>query len=268
MKKILLGLAVIALIASCKKSSTTETVNPHVANAPCGSCHTTEQSQWASSSDLHAASVTDVLTNTDHNTAELLNDACLQCHSTFQYKLGVAHFVSPLNQIGSPAGTWTALNASDWQATKCEVCHNPTSTDSLKLAKYGSMLDGPWSAGYIKLSAMPTAYQKIINLSTGDTTTYIYPNQTLMKVQITKLCNSCHDPADQGSDPSVIVGGINLGSQGGDSRAYFAANHQGFGCTDCHAGHTFMPVDPLITTACRNCHTSTKTGKVHINHWQ
>jgi len=268
MKKIFLGIAVIALITSCKKSSTTETTDPHVANAPCGNCHTTEQTQWASSSDLHAASAADVLSNADHNIAELLNDACLQCHSTFQYKLGVAHFITPVNQTGSPAGTWTALNTGDWQATKCEVCHDPTSKDSLKLAKYGSILDGQWSAGYIKLSTMPSAYQKTIDLSTGDTATFIYPNQTSMKVKMTKLCNSCHDPADQGGDPPVIVNGINLGPQGGDSRSYVATNHQGFGCTDCHAGHTFMPVDPLTTMACKNCHTSSKTGKVHINHWQ
>jgi len=268
MKKVLLGFAIIALIASCKKSSTTETTNPHVPNAACGNCHTTEQNQWASSSDLHAASVQDVLTNADHNIAELLNDDCLKCHSDFQFPLGVAHFVSPVDQTGSPAGTWTALNAGAWQATRCEVCHDPTSSDSLKLAKYGCMLDGSWTAAYIKPSSMPAAYQKIIDLSTGDTSTYIYPNQSSLKVLITKLCCSCHDPADQGGDSAVIVNGHSLGSQGGDSRSYVASNHQGFNCTDCHADHTFLPVDPLTTNACKNCHSSTKTGKVHTNHWQ
>jgi len=268
MKKVLLGLTVIALFSSCKKTSTTETTNPHVANANCGSCHTTEQSQWANTLDLHASSAKDVLTNVDHNTAELLTNDCMKCHSMFQYPLGVAHFVSPVDQTGSPAGTWTALNAGEWQATRCEVCHDPTSGDSLKLAKYGSMLDGQFTAAYIKPSSMPVAYQKIIDLSTGDTSTYMYPSQASIRVLITKLCNSCHDPADQGGDSAVIVNGISLGPQGGDSRAYFASNHKGFTCTDCHAGHTFMPVDPLTTTACMNCHTGPKTGKVHTNHWQ
>jgi Cytochrome c554 and c-prime len=88
MKKYLLGFAVLALVTSCQKEKT----DPHVAGALCGSCHTTEQSQWASSNDLHALSTADVLTNVDHNTAELLNDDCLKCHSTFQFMLGVSNW--------------------------------------------------------------------------------------------------------------------------------------------------------------------------------
>jgi hypothetical protein len=262
MKKILFGLVVIALVTSCEKANN----NPHVANANCGSCHTTEQSQWASSKDLHALSAADVLTNVDHNTAELLTNDCLKCHATFQYKLGVAHFVTPVDQIGAPSGTWTALNPGEWKATKCEVCHDPTATNKSKLAKYGSLLDGQWSASYNTIAAMPAAYQKVINISTGDTSTFIYPDQTTLAVQATKLCNSCHDPADQGGDPEVIVGGINYGSQGGDSRSYVATNHQGFGCIDCHNPHDFMPVDPKVTLACNSCHSDNKTGKVHVNH--
>jgi len=265
MKKLLLGLAVLAFLASCKKDKNEP--NPHVANADCGSCHTTEQSQWASSENLHAASAADVLANAEHNTAELLTDDCLKCHASFQYSLGVAHFVTPVNQVGSPAGTWTALNTSEWKATKCEVCHNPIATNTAKLAKYGSLLDGDWSAGYIAISALPDAYQKIIDLSTGVITTYTYPNQSNITAQTTKLCLSCHDPADQGGDPEVIVGGISLGLQGGDSRSYVASNHQGFGCGDCHNPHDFTPVNPQTTTACSTCHSSSKTGKVHTNHW-
>lgn len=267
MKKIVFFLTLVILIASCKKKNEESTPsNPHVANAPCTNCHTTEQSQWASSTDLHSASVADVLTNVDHNTAELLTDDCLKCHSTFQYSLGVAHFVTPVNQTGSPAGTWTALNTGDWKATKCEVCHDPSATNKSKLAKYGSWLDGQWSAKYTNVSVLPVAYQKVIDMTSGDTSTYIYPDQTKYAVLATKLCNSCHDPADQGGDPAIIIGGINYGPQGGDSRAYVGTNHQGFGCIDCHTAHTFMPVDPLATTACSGCHTGPKTGKVHINH--
>ncbi len=261
MKKILLVLAVIATVVSCKKEE-----NPHVANADCGSCHTTEQSQWASQANLHALSATDVLANADHNTEELLIDDCLKCHSTFQFPLGVAHFISPVDQIGSPAGTWTVKNAGDWKATNCEVCHDPTSTNTLKLAKYGSLLDGNWSAGYIKISELPNAYQKILSLSTGIITTYTYPDQTDPAVQATKLCLSCHDPADRGEEPEVIIDSINYGPQGGDSRSYVAENHKGFNCTDCHTPHSFEHVNPTTTTACMSCHTGSKTGKVHINH--
>jgi hypothetical protein len=262
MKKILIGFAILALVASCKKEKT----DPHVAGAPCGDCHAAESSQWASSQDLHALSATDVLTNVDHNTAELLTDDCLKCHSPFQYPMGVAHFVTPVDQTGSPAGTWTAMNLADWKATKCEVCHSPNATNTDRLAKYGSVLDGGWNASYIALSELPAAYQKVINLSTGDTSTFIYPDQTTLAVQATKLCNSCHDPADQGGDPPVHLNGINLGPQGGDSRAYVGTNHQGFGCIDCHNSHAFTVVNPRTTSACSGCHSGFRAGKVHINH--
>lgn len=263
MKKILSGLAIIVIAVSCKKE---ETTNPHIAGADCGKCHASEQTQWASSENLHAASVANVLSNADHNTAELLTNDCLKCHSMFQYQLGVSHFVTPVDQVGSPAGTWTALNASEWQATKCEVCHDPTATNKSKLAKFGSLLDGAFSAGYTNVSALPSAYQTVLNQSTGVFSTYNYPDQTAYNVQATKLCNSCHDPADQGGDPEIIRNGISYGAQGGDSRAYVADNHQGFGCIDCHTVHTFLPVNPQTTTGCITCHTGTKTGKVHINH--
>jgi hypothetical protein len=263
MKKILLGFAVIAIIASCKK----ESADPHVAGADCGSCHTTIKSQWADPLNLHSLSANDVLTNVDHNTAELLTDDCLKCHASFQVPLGVAHFVTPLDQTGSPAGTWSILNTGDWQATKCEVCHDPSATNKDKLAKYGSILDGQFSAGYTNVTALPAAYQTIISLSTGATSTYNYPDQTKLAVQATKLCQSCHDPEDQGGDPEVIVDGISLGPQGGDSRSIVASNHQGFGCVDCHNSHNYIPVNPQQTPACVACHSTPKTGKVHINHW-
>ncbi len=263
MKKLMLGLVIIGGFASCKK----EAADPHVANADCGSCHATEQSQWAGPLNLHALSAADVLTNADHNTAELLTDNCLKCHSTFQYQLGVAHFVTPIDQTGNPAGTWTAINTGDWQATKCEVCHDPSATNAKKLAKYGSVLDGQWKAGYTNVSALPDAYQKVISLTTGSISTYTYPDQTTLSVQATKLCNTCHDPADQGSAPEVIVGGISLGPQGGDSRSFVATNHQGFGCIDCHNSHNYIQVNPQETAACIGCHTVKQVGKVHINHW-
>ncbi len=244
----------------------------HSTNATCASCHSIQQSQWASSWNLHAASASDVLTNADHNSAELLNDNCVKCHSSFQVPLGVGHFVTPIDQIGQPgAGTWAALNNGDWQATKCEVCHDPSSTDSCKLAKYGSVLDGPWIAGYTKISDLPDAYQTVIG-ATGVASTFTYPDQTTLAVRATKLCHSCHDPADQGGDPNVSVGGIDYGPQGGDSRAYVTSSHKGLGCIDCHPTHDFTPARPETRASCGGsaCHSTSRTGslpgKVHVNH--
>ncbi|NOZ07614.1 MAG: hypothetical protein GXO91_01900 [FCB group bacterium] len=267
LKSIIAGFVIVVLAASCNNS--TEATDPHVANADCAGCHETEQAQWASDADLHAQSAIDVLTTEEHNTEELLVDDCLKCHSSFQYSLGVAHFVTPVDMIGSPPGTWTELNASEWEATKCEVCHDPTSDGDKMLAKYGSVLDGDWNPGYISISDLPEAYQVII---TGDETysdsIYVYPDQTALSIQITRLCSSCHDPADQGPEPEIVQDGINYGPQGGDSRSYVMVNHQGFGCGDCHNPHDFTPVDPTQKTACMGCHPTpdSQSGSVHINH--
>lgn len=243
----------------------------HATNAPCASCHSIQQNQWASSGNLHAALVSDVLVNVDHNTAELLNDNCVKCHSSFQVPLGVAYFVTPVDQTGQPAGVWTTLHSGDWQATKCEVCHDPASTDPCKLAKYGAVLDGPWTAGYIQLSGLPDAYQTLISPA-GVASTFTYTDQTTRAIRATKLCNSCHDPADQGGDPNIIVGGTDYGLQGGDSRAYVTTNHKGLGCIDCHPTHDFTPVRPETVSSCAGsgCHSSSRAGsqpgKVHVNH--
>ena len=156
----------------------------HSTNAPCADCHVNEQQLWASSKDLHAASVADVLTSTDHNTAELLNDNCLKCHASFQFSRGIAHFVTPVDQTGQPAGTWTALNAGDWQATRCEVCHDPFSTNVKKLAKFGSLLDGTWSPGYTTIESLPAAYQTVIDPSTGTVSVFSFADQTALPLSL------------------------------------------------------------------------------------
>ena len=243
----------------------------HASDARCADCHLVQQRLWASAENLHAAAAADILANVDHNTAELLNDDCLKCHSPFQVPLGVAHFVTPLNQTGQPAGTWTVVNSGDWQATKCVACHDPVSTNINKLAKYGSVLDGSWKPSYTKISDLPSAYQTVVG-PTGTVSTFTYVDQTTLAVQATRLCNSCHDPADQGGDPNITVGGIDYGPQGGDSRAYVTTSHQGLGCIDCHPTHDFTPAAPETTASCAGsaCHSTSKAdslpGKVHFNH--
>jgi hypothetical protein len=244
----------------------------HSTNAPCAHCHVFQQQLWASSQDLHAASSVDVLTNADHNTAELINDNCLKCHASFQVPRGVAHFVTPVDQAGQPAGTWTALNSGEWQATRCEVCHDPYSTNTKMLAKYGAVLDGPWSASYTKITDLPAAYQTVIDWSTGTVSTFTFTDQTALAVQATKLCSSCHDPADQGGGPNITLGGIDYGPQGGDSRAYVTTSHQGLGCTNCHPTHDFTSANPETSASCAvsGCHSTSQVGslpgKVHVNH--
>jgi hypothetical protein len=223
-----------------------------------------------------------VLLNADHDTNELLVDQCLQCHSMFQRPLGIAHFVTPIDQVGSPAGTWTLLpGASDWQATRCEVCHDPTSAGAGKLAKYGAILDQAFDPSYTTASALPAPYQWVFDgISAYVQTPMTLTAKNALGIAATKVCHTCHDPDDQGADPNKIVGGVDYGPQGGDSRAFVTSSHAGMACSDCHPTHDFKPVDPSTSPtgapgyfAClgSGCHSGTSAAKpgpgvVHVNH--
>jgi hypothetical protein len=103
----------------------------HVFGADCKACHTEEHKVWSTS--LHAASPGDVLTNTEHNTAELLTDECITCHAPFQAgKLKIGDLVQPIDQ----KGPWHLVDANvgKWEAIRCEVCHQVTSSAPNKLA--------------------------------------------------------------------------------------------------------------------------------------
>jgi hypothetical protein len=281
----------------------------------CADCHAVKMTQWASPGDLHALPAADVLTYSEdggatfpHNTAELLNDNCVKCHSMFQAPLGITHFVNPAgyDTSGLPMycaedvagliisgtsttctagniyqGPWTLSNTADWQATKCQVCHDPLSTSPAKLAKYGAMLDQPFDPSYIDLSAasqalypdqtwLATPYQYVFD----GTSAYVQTNMTAgnaVGLTANKLCSSGHDPDDQGGDPNAVVGAVDYGPQGGDSRAYVTASHAGMTCVDCHQTHDFTPADPALTSSCSTstCHGSALPagpGKVHTNH--
>jgi hypothetical protein len=277
----------VAMGPNCVRCHVTSASVPphHGPGAVCATCHTNEARLWSSSADLHAAPAAAVLTNPDHNTAEQLVDECLQCHSMFQRPLGVAAFVTPIDQTGvapfdsiTGQGTWNLLPAaSQWRATKCEVCHDPSSTAPAKLAKYGAWLDGGFDASYIPLdTGMPTAYNYV--WSAGAYTQTDYANQSALSVTATKLCDSCHGADDQGADPNAVKGANDYGPQGGDSRSYVTANHAEFGCTDCHKTHDFTPIaDPRTDAGCNGtgCHVLSgpatlggvdDPGVVHTNH--
>lgn len=279
----------------------------HVAGTDCASCHPNEHDQWASRTDLHSASAAKILGDAAHNGDEVPKDDCLVCHATFQalglhavvdpsgtvpgarirtasygaaddtaaafYSNAIAHFVTPVNA----QGPWTVKDRTDWQATRCDVCHDPGSKDTARLARYGAWLDSQPHAAYIPLDkGMPTAY-----LFAFKNNAYVrtdYAHQSKLSVHATKLCDSCHDPEDQGSDPATTVAGRDYGQQGGDSRAYVTANHADLGCVDCHRPHEFASEDDTQAAGDSNCnaphcHTTSRKlakpgdpGVVHTNH--
>jgi hypothetical protein len=250
----------------------------HTVGANCASCHVAEQMAWASPLDKHAASAADVLLNNEHNAGEGLPPAngnpaneCLLCHSAFQAKsFTVGDFVQPVN-VGTnnngpslPDGSWSLTpGASHWQATNCQVCHDPMANSPKRLAKY----DG--NTGTYQDVTGKTPVSHVLDL-VAKTYTDV-PVKAGLSAAATTLCDSCHDPEDQGADPAP-AGSETYGPQGGDSRAYVSPSHQGLGCNDCHRGHDFQPADPSITLSCQgaNCHDISQVGRgpgvVHLNH--
>jgi len=306
---LLAGTLAVALMLIGGCSSTPPTNPPqHPAGADCIRCHAEEATFWSSEQNLHAAPATAVLDVADHNNAEVPKDDCLLCHAMFQavslhatidtagtapgtkiptsaygpvddktqtyYSGAISHFISPVN----PKGPWTLTNQADWQATKCQVCHDLSSPAIYKLAKYGAWLDSQPKAGYIQLdTGMPVAYNFVF--SQNAYAKHSYSEQTALSIHATKLCDSCHDPDDQGGDPAKVINGRNYGPQGGDSRSYVTANHADLGCVDCHKRHDFAPEtsaqandDPTCTGL--GCHSDraplpkspTDPGVVHTNH--
>jgi Cytochrome c554 and c-prime len=266
--------------SSASSTTSAASLPNHVAGADCASCHAAEQAAWASPQDKHAASPTDVLLNTEHNQAEGLPPAngnpandCLLCHSAFQAKaLTVGDFVQPLNAGTNnggpllPEGSWSLKAAAgSWQATKCEVCHDPTATNARKLAKY----DGDTGTYQNVSSAAPVSHV----LSFATKTFADVPVKAGLSAAATRLCDSCHDPEDQGGD-NPPAGSEAYDKQGGDSRAFVTESHKGLGCNDCHLTHDFIPADPAATPTCKGsaCHDVDRSGQgpgvVHVNHLQ
>ncbi|HZZ85989.1 MAG TPA: hypothetical protein VFE30_15745 [Anaeromyxobacteraceae bacterium] len=270
-----LGQGIAPGCAVCHDGHTaTDFATVHVVDATCADCHALKGAQWASSTDLHHASAADVLTNVAHDTNELLVDQCLQCHSMFQRPLGIAAFVTPIDQVGSPAGTWTLLpGASQWQATRCTVCHDPTSSEAARLAKYGAVLDQAFLPAYTDPATWPAATQFVLDPAAALYVETPYPaTASAVGVKATQLCYTCHDPADQGGDPDKFVGTVDYGPQGGDSRAFVTSSHAGITCVACHPTHDFTPLDPAVAPSCQTtgCHDVSRAGSapgvVHVNH--
>jgi Cytochrome c554 and c-prime len=201
------------------------TANPHVAGADCAACHQEEHKRWATT--LHAASPADVLLNTEHDTAELLIDECLNCHTPFQAgTLKVGDFVQPLDQ----KGPWKLVeaNVNKWQAIKCEVCHDPTSTAPNKLAFFD-----------------PATHQYV-------------PVKTT-----TELCEKCHQPGTD--DSRDLKGSVHEGLQ--CATCHFVKGsemsldpHQA--CATCHP--KVNPKHPDVTTLDTSDKSADSKNDIHF----
>ena len=224
----LVAIALFVFGAGCGTSGKSHeaTNDPHVPGADCAGCHGTEHDAWAMT--LHAAGTDQVLLNAEHNTAELLTDECILCHSPFQaaaYHIG--DFVQPVDQVGP----WHLVDANvdAWEATKCEVCHDPTSKASKKLAFY----DGA-----------AQAYVTVANS--------------------TELCEKCHQPGTD--DSRDLAGSVHEGKQCAD--CHFAPGTQmnvdpHGACTRCHPS-VDPPNHPDVTTLDTTYKSTDSPNNIHF----
>ena len=217
----------------------TATPNPHVAGADCKSCHGEEHKRWALT--LHAADPKAVLLNEEHNKSELLTDECISCHAPFQAaSFKIADFVQPVNQMGP----WKLVDANvkAWQAIKCEVCHDPTSTAPKKLAFY----DGTKKA-YVPVKDTTELCEKCHQPGTDDSrdlkgsvhqglqcATCHFVKGTEMSLDPKQACAQCH-PKVNPKHPDVMQ--LDTTAKSGDSKN----NIHFIQCAMCHPKGTPTP---------------------------
>lgn len=220
----------------------TPTPNPHIAGADCAKCHTEEHKRWANT--LHAASPADVLTNEEHDKAELLIDECIQCHAPFQAAtFHVGDFVQPVDQ----KGPWHVVdkNVSAWQAIKCETCHDPTSAASKMLAFYN-----PTTKAYEPVQNMTALCEKCHQPGTDDSrnlkgsvheglqcATCHFQKGTEMSLDPKQSCQQCH-PKVNPNHPDVTTLETTYLKPDSPNNIHFVS------CKSCHPNGT--PTPPAV----------------------
>ena len=287
-------LVVVAVwLAACGSSSSTRAssaspsslamsgafVHPNVSNVTwCWNCHPSVFAQWQASTPYktaaygalrgHNVNMRESLTDSSHNTDEPLVNDCVQCHSPFtaRHQNGVTvtkigELVQPVNQVGSPKGSWhlippytnlstlpadfyfpadnpTDTNHAAWEGISCRVCHD---TSHLTTLADGSQV--PTLAFFNPGAAVdPTlpayAYTSVPLLDVGR------PN-------VTWLCDRCHQPNGddtRNATPASVHAGLNCLACHGqvDKMAGDAFNH------DLNAGQAGAPI---AQTSCARCHS-------------
>jgi hypothetical protein len=129
-----------------------------------------------------------VLLNAEHDKAQLLTNECITCHAPFQVKeTTIGALVGPLDQ----KGPWKlGLDASKWQAIKCESCHDVTSDKPFKLAFY----DGTKGA-YVQVADETALCENCHVAGTDDS------HDLKGSVHEGLLCVSCHLRSEMNLDP-------------------------------------------------------------------
>ena len=251
----------------------------------CWACHGTEFNQWQASTPYstpaygslmgHNVNMPNSLTDAEHNSSELLVNDCIDCHSPFSARhqdgttpTQISELVTPIDMIGSPAGTWTlvppystGLSTSPvvgfylpadhptdtthaaWEGISCRVCHNVGNLDANGLPTLSFFNPGP----AVNPSLPAYAYTPV-------------PLQGNGQPDVTWLCDQCHQPnSDDTRQPlsvSVHAGLSCIDCHGQVGKGYGQAfNH------DLNAGLSGAPIDQ---TSCARCHSG--SGDVSPGH--
>jgi hypothetical protein len=226
-------LGALSLVVVGCRDTTTALLPQHGNGLSCASCHSADFGRWRLTT--HAASAAAVLTNTEHNSSELLIDECVQCHSPFQAgRHGVGSFVQPLDQTGP----WHILadSAGMWQAIKCEVCHDPSSTAPQQLAFFD-----PTKQAYVPVGSTTELCEKCHQAGTDDSrdlagsvhaglecTDCHFVAGSEHSLDPTEACARCH-PAVRPSHPDVTKLPTSYYQPGSPINIHFVT------CASCHS---------------------------------
>jgi hypothetical protein len=180
--------------------------------------------------------------NEDHDKEELLVDECIGCHAPFQAgAFHVGDFVQPLDQNGP----WKLVDANtpEWQAIKCEVCHDPASTVPQKLAFFDAA-----AQSYVAVKDSTELCEKCHQPGTDDSrnlkgsnheglqcATCHFQKGTEMSLNPKQACQQCH-PTVNPNHPDVTMLDTTYLNPDSPNDIHFAS------CITCHPNGTPTPL--------------------------
>lgn len=228
----------------------------------CQTCHPQEWADWSQSG--HAMTLSAQLLNADHDTAELLDQTCVKCHSPELGTVKISDIVQPIDQKGPWKLVGQYANAGDTPAIPCLACHQPHAQKPAGLLPGMDFAD---ESTFYRNVAAP----EVTNLYIYDAFAQKYidpaPIAPVMNgdqaipiadTRANRVCYTCHATEKAESnlfEPNTPPQGDNSVSTG-DDRTLMGV-HQGIPCVTCHmpgGSHTFNPMN-----SCKQCHSPGST---------
>jgi uncharacterized repeat protein (TIGR01451 family) len=227
----------------------------------CQTCHPREWNDWSHSG--HAMTLSAQLTNSDHNSSELLDQTCVKCHSPELGTVKISDIVQPIDQKGPWKLVGQYASAGDTPSIPCLECHQPHAVTPPGLLPGMDFADE--STFYRNVAAPQTTNLYIYDAFAQK---YVDPQPiapvmsldgqpiSVSDTRSSRVCYTCHatDQAESNLfEPNTPPQGDNTVGTGDDRT--LTGVHQGIPCVTCHmpgGSHTFDPMN-----ACSQCHGAT-----------